>query len=251
MCNCHFTTTPNMETISPKFDPYVSLQPSFYTKKEADDILAYLQTLDYEKTSYYMYGKLSHSPRQMKWVSDNISIPYVFSQTHVEGLTPVPFTPELNKIKEKVEKTTGQSFNALLINKYESGQDKISWHSDNDAWCGSNFIVPSLSFGAERKFYLRNKTNKSEQLKLVLKHGSLVSMKEDCQDKLEHSIPVEAKVLNTRFNLTFRNIIYPDKARSASQSWDKIKQKRGVEFVSAFRKRNKTSSKIYSDFHFN
>jgi len=230
------------ESIQPYFSEYIDKVDSYYTKEEADEIYSYLETLEYEKTSYYMFGNVSHSPRKMKWFSDDIKKPYVFSRTHIEGLKPVPFTAKLKEIKEKIEETTGQKFNALLINKYESGEDKISWHSDNDRWCGEKFLVPSLSFGVERKFNMRYKKDKSKKMKIGLKHGSLIIMKEDCQDVLEHSISSEKKVHGVRYNLTFRNIIYPEKAQKVVHKWEKIE--------SESNKRMKTSSKLYRDFNF-
>lgn len=209
------------------FGGLVEHYDNFYTNEESDVILDYLKTLYYNRTYYYMYGKVTESPRLMKWFCDDPSRTYVFSRSHINGLAPEPFTPELNKIKHKIEDITGQKFNALLINKYQTGSDKIAWHSDNDAWCGDKFVVPSLSFGATRKFQLRQKTDHKIKISYDLTHGSLIVMKDDCQTHLEHAILAQKTVKEQRFNLTFRNIIPSIQGRKASQTWEKLIE-RGV-----------------------
>lgn len=178
---------------------------NFYDKNNSLQIFNYLKTLNYKHTYYRMFGKITRSPRKMIWYSTNLSWTYFFSKNHIKGLPVNKFTPELLKIKKEVETFTGKTFNSLLINEYHPN-DSISWHSDNDPWLGENFIVPSLSFGSERTFKLRLKSDKKKQFKIKLKNGSLIIMLDKCQNLWEHSIPKE-KIQGIRYNLTFRNII--------------------------------------------
>lgn len=194
---------------APRLKDYIEYKKTFYDNHIADDIFKYLNSLEYEYAHYSMFGKLSRAPRTMRWVCNDPSKTYVFSQSHIDGLEPRSFTPELEAIKRDVEEETGQTFNAILINRYEDGKESIAWHSDNDPWYGPNFIVPSLSFGAKRRFALRRKEHHHSKISMTLDHGSLLLMKEGCQTTLEHTILPERNVDSIRFNLTFRNIL-PD-----------------------------------------
>lgn len=176
----------------------------FYNTKESKKITQYLSTISYEYTYYKLWGKIVKSPRKMIWYADNPDWTYYFSKNHINGLSVHKFTPELIEIKKKIEKETGQTFNSLLINEYNPG-DSISWHSDDDPWLGKKFIVPSLSFGGEWKFNFRLKSDKKHQLSFILENGSLVIMKDKCQELWEHSLLKQKKPI--RYNMTFRNII--------------------------------------------
>ena len=184
--------------------PY-EYHPKFYDNQKSQTIFNYLSTLNYDYTYYFMFGKVVKSPRRMIWFADDPAWTYHFSNNHINGLPVHKFTPELMKIRSEIEKFTGQPFNALLINEYNP-TDSISWHSDDDPWLGQNFIVPSLSFGAERTFKLRLKKDKAHQLEIKLGNGSLIIMKDKCQELWEHSIPKQSKVPGVRYNLTFRYI---------------------------------------------
>ena len=80
----------------------------------------------------------------------------------------------------------------------------VKW-CDNDPWLGKKFIVPSLSFGAEKEFRLRLKEDKKHKLAITLENGSLIIMKDKCQELWEHSVPKQSNK-GIRYNLTFRYI---------------------------------------------
>ncbi len=209
----------------------------FYSKEKGNEIIEYLKSLPYEHTYYYFFNKVTKSPRKMIWYAENDKWTYHFSNNHIAGLKANKFTNELIKIKNGIEKFTGKKFNALLVNEYKGGVDRIDWHSDNDRWLGSQFIVPSISLGAERTFKLRLKLDKKHILSLKLGDGSLTVMKDKCQELWEHSIPSEKKVAGTRYNLTFR-YIHPslvDKQpkgktwKYITEKYDKLKA--GKEYV--------------------
>jgi len=78
----------------------------------------------------------------------------------------------------------------------------ISWHNDKEAL---NTPVASISLGATRLFRFRDiKETKGWEYELNLKSGDLVYMKEGCQRKYKHAVPVQKKVKDPRINLTFR-----------------------------------------------
>lgn len=96
-------------------------------------------------------------------------------------------------------------FNSVLLNYYRSGNDSISWHSDDETSLGKNPHVASFSLGADRVFKLRNKKTKVIT-GLCLENGSLLYMGNNSQLLYEHSIQKTKSPIGERINLTFRKI---------------------------------------------
>jgi alkylated DNA repair dioxygenase AlkB len=90
---------------------------------------------------------------------------------------------------------------------YRDGKDSNGWHADNEKELGTNPIIASMSFGAERYFHLQHNNDKNLKLKILLEHGSLLVMKGTTQHFWKHQIPKTAKPIGSRINLTFRSIV--------------------------------------------
>ena len=119
-------------------------------------------------------------------------------------MTPHPFTPVLNSIKETIEKATKMTFSSCLLNLYRDGQDSNGWHADDEKELGKNPEIASVSFGAERLFHLKHKKIKTLKHKLSLQNGSLLVMKGETQHQWLHQISKTKKPIGKRINLTFR-----------------------------------------------
>lgn len=174
----------------------------FFSKKESDLYLQNLkENIDWKQESMNMYGKLVNFPRLTAWYGDSDK-PYSFS-----GITLAPkvWTKELLEIKDKIEPLSKVNFNSVLLNRYRSGNDSISWHTDAEKELGINPIIASVNFGATRKFQLRH-INTKEKLEIELTHGSLLIMQGELQHFWQHQVPKTSKVVNERINLTFRVI---------------------------------------------
>lgn len=135
------------------------------------------------------------------YASDSLS--YTYSNI---TKTALPWTKDLLKLKAMVEQQTNETFNSCLLNLYQSGEEGMSWHSDNDPDLKANAAIASLSFGAERKFSFKHKQT-NETKSLILQHGSLLVMKAETQRFWLHCLPITKKVDDLRINLTFRTII--------------------------------------------
>ncbi|WP_020536415.1 alpha-ketoglutarate-dependent dioxygenase AlkB [Lewinella cohaerens] len=112
------------------------------------------------------------------------------------------WTNKLKALKEKIENFTNQKFQVCVLIYYPDGNSGVDFHSDYVAF-GDTSIIPSISLGEERIFKLREKESKVEVSQL-LEHGSLIIMGEGCQDRYEHSLPIDPKYKKSRINLTFR-----------------------------------------------
>jgi alkylated DNA repair dioxygenase AlkB len=176
--------------------------PGFFNKNESDVFLMELKnSVLWKQESMNMYGKKIDFPRLTSWYGENDK-PYSFS-----GITlqPNPWTDDMLKIKEKIERLSTVCFNSVLLNLYRNGNDSISWHTDAEKELGFNPVIASVNFGATRKFQLRHiKTKK--KLELELSHGSVLIMQGELQHFWQHQVPKTSKPANERINLTFRVI---------------------------------------------
>lgn len=118
---------------------------------------------------------------------------------------PEPWTPFLQELKEAAETLSGETFNALILQLYRDGNDRVNWHSDDDSGVGRNPVIVSMSFGESRAFRLRHKTNHDDRTELVLHAGDVLIMQGDLQHTYVHKVPIE-KDKGPRINLTFRKI---------------------------------------------
>jgi alkylated DNA repair dioxygenase AlkB len=119
----------------------------------------------------------------------------------------LPWTGELQAIRELVEPLAGIRFNSVLLNYYRDGNDSVAWHSDKESIMGSQPVIASVSFGQVRSFDIRNKADHNEKYSVRLEHGSFLLMKSGLQEQWEHRIAKSTKPMKARINLTFRLVI--------------------------------------------
>ncbi|XP_046320302.1 DNA oxidative demethylase ALKBH2 isoform X2 [Marmota monax] len=129
-------------------------------------------------------------------------------------LSPKPWIPVLECIRDRVSGLTGHTFNFVLVNRYKDGCDHIGEHRDDERELAPRSPIASVSFGACRDFCFRHKDSrgknprqKLEVVRLQLAHGSLLMMNPPTNAHWYHSLPVRKKVLAPRVNLTFRKIL--------------------------------------------
>jgi alkylated DNA repair dioxygenase AlkB len=177
----------------------------YYSKVvQDDDIMRFMDNLceldGFTQTPVVVYGRKCLQPRLTMAFSEGATT-YKYSGTSCKGL---PFTGFMEELKSIVEEVVGVNFNYCLINKYRDGNDSIGAHSDNEN--GMTGPIASLSFGATRFFDVTSKTNQFSRIRTELVAGSLIVMHPDSQKKSKHAVPVQKKVKDVRYNLTFRNI---------------------------------------------
>jgi alkylated DNA repair dioxygenase AlkB len=178
--------------------------PGFIGGESGMDLMHQLiREVPWRQQVIQMYGKEVVTPRLTAWYGDAAKS-FRFSGTRFD---PVPWTSELYDLKEKIQHTTGLSFNSVLLNYYRDGNDSVAWHSDNEKELGINPHIASLSIGQARQFEFRHKNEHSRKYALSLENGSLLIMKGDLQHLWEHRIPKSRLPARERINLTFRSIL--------------------------------------------
>jgi len=181
----------------------INYYPNFLSKEKANTYFnTFLNNVPWQKDKIKVFGKWYDQPR-LTALYANHGKAYSYS-----GITmhPHSFTEELLKLKSAVEDKAQTQFTSCLLNYYRDGKDSNGWHADNEKELGTNPIIASLSFGAERFFHLRHQKNKTLKHKILLEHGSLLLMKGKTQHFWHHQIPKTAKTIGGRINLTFRKI---------------------------------------------
>lgn len=184
-------------------DAEIIYYPHFFDKKEADAIFAQLTNdIPWQQDDIRVFGKIHPQPR-LTALFGNEGKPYSYSNIKMQ---PHPWNPLLQKIKLLVESVSDTNFTTVLLNQYRDGKDSNGWHADNEKELGTNPIIASVSFGAERIFQLKHNSISGLKQNILLEYGSLLLMKGTTQHFWKHQIPKTAKPIGSRINLTFRVI---------------------------------------------
>jgi alkylated DNA repair dioxygenase AlkB len=131
---------------------------------------------------------------------------------------PRPIPECLDFLRRVTEACSNTSYNFCLVNYYASGNDSISYHSDDERFLGTNPAIASFSLGARRDFLMRHKPPKdgepkleTKDIKLPLSSGDMVLMRGETQSNWLHSIPKRkgTEADKGRINITFRKAMVP------------------------------------------
>jgi hypothetical protein len=104
---------------------------------------------------------------------------------------PRPIPQCLDSLRILVENVTGCKFNFTLVNYYASGDDSISYHSDDERFLGVDPAIASLSLGAKRDFLLRHKptpakhSSETQPTKMPMASGDMILMRGKTQSNCE------------------------------------------------------------------
>ncbi|XP_074494120.1 DNA oxidative demethylase ALKBH2 [Sebastes fasciatus] len=185
-----------------------------FSKEEADHLLNKLEEevvyATGEESKVHVFGKMHNIPRKQATCGDE-GLTYTYSGVKRLACT---WTTTLEYIRDAVTKTTGQTFNFVLVNRYKDGQDHMGEHRDDEKELDPLCPIASVSLGAPRDFIFRHRDARGKEsrrqidpVKLELAHGSLLLMNSPTNTFWYHSLPVRKKVFLPRINLTFRRIL--------------------------------------------
>jgi len=158
-----------------------------------------LNEINWKHDELNLYGKKIITKRQVAFEGDN-HIEYTYSK---QQKIATHWSKSVLRIKSKIEKELGLTFNACLLNLYPTGEIGMAWHSDNEPELVLDGIIASISFGATRTFQLKHKQT-GEKIEIKLENGSLLIMDMESQQHWLHQLKKEAKIKEPRINLTFR-----------------------------------------------
>lgn len=186
------------------FDGEVYYYPDFFSEEEGGVFFeSLLKEIQWRQEPISIFGKKVMQPRLTAWYGDEGKA-YSYSGITMPAQN---WTPTLLKIKERIESVFGIKFNSALLNQYRDQNDSVGWHRDNEKELGINPIICSVSFGAPREFQFRHLQQKNLKQTLVLQPRSVLIMKGSTQQHWAHAIPKRARPMNSRINITFRNVL--------------------------------------------
>jgi alkylated DNA repair dioxygenase AlkB len=146
-----------------------------------------------------VYGKTAYQHRSIGFFS-NESVGYKYSGQMAKSQS---LTPNLTELLNLVNKLYNASFNGILVNRYDDGNDYIGAHSDDESALDDIGVV-CISYGAVRKFRIRDKITKDIIKDIPTEQNMFLHMGGEFQKEFTHEIPVEKKVKGTRYSFTFR-----------------------------------------------
>ncbi|WP_417527529.1 alpha-ketoglutarate-dependent dioxygenase AlkB family protein [Marinomonas shanghaiensis] len=185
----------------------MEVQPSYrysFSSSSLQYLLSQLKVgLPWERESLLMFGRSIQVPRQVAFVA-NAGVCYRYSgKDHLGTGWPEWLLP----IKEEAESLAQQSFNAVLLNWYQNGEEYMGWHADDEKSLGPAPVVAMLSLGAQRPFLFRLKANHHIKHSVELEDKSWLVMSASTQVLWQHSLPIRKRIKEERISLTFRLLL--------------------------------------------
>jgi hypothetical protein len=158
---------------------------------------------------------------------------------------PRPIPESLDVLRRFTENTTGCKFNFALVNYYATGDDSISYHSDDERFLGLLPAIASFTLGAKRDFLMKHKpteakhVSETKPMKLSLASGDMILMKGKTQSCWLHSIPKRkgSEAEKGRINITFRramvkggteNYYRYNVGEGEMYRWDEVKREMAI-----------------------
>ena len=181
-------------------DGFVLLPGVFDAVSSAAHLDGLLAEVAWEEQHFTIYGRTMPMPRLIAMYGP---VGYRYS-----GVVhpPQPLLPRLDAIRRRVEAITGRAYNSVLANLYRDGSDSVGWHRDSDYAHGGQPDIASVSFGATRRFDLRDRA-RGPVTSVDLEAGSVLAMRGDAIAHWSHRVPKTTACVQPRVNLTFRHMV--------------------------------------------
>jgi alkylated DNA repair dioxygenase AlkB len=144
-------------------------------------------------------GKTVSQQRDVGFFS-NESVGYYYSGKLAASK---PLKENMRDLLDIVCRQYNSEYNGILVNRYNDGTNYISDHSDGENTLGDSGVI-AISYGAVRKFRIRDKKTKGKVIDIPTTPYSLIQMGGNFQAEFSHGIPVEKKIKDARYSMTFR-----------------------------------------------
>jgi alkylated DNA repair dioxygenase AlkB len=163
--------------------------------------IPYIESLLVVNPPIYMWGKECTQHRSIGFFTNgNGGYNYSSSKTPA-----IPLNEEMGELLEWMNARFDSNFNGILVNKYKDGNDYIGKHSDDMRGVDESCGVICISYGACRKFRVREKPSGQIVKDLITNSSQMIQMKGKFQEEFTHEIPMEKKVREARYSFTFRS----------------------------------------------
>ncbi|MBY6094434.1 alpha-ketoglutarate-dependent dioxygenase AlkB family protein [Ferrimonas balearica] len=164
--------------------------PRWLSEAEQAELWPVLQALDWQQPQVQIFGKSHPIPRQQCYLGQP-GCDYRYSGLLMAPQPlPAPLLPLMARL--------GPGFNAVLVNRYRHGQDRMGWHRDNEPELAPELAI--LSLGGCRRLRLRFDAKDAHGVDLP--SGSLLWL----APGVYHCLAPTAREVGERISLTFRQI---------------------------------------------
>ena len=184
---------------------FLEYYESYFDATTADELFNELTRDDFPWERQTIRGVLTR--RANAWFANDQRFVYRYTgQTWL----PNPFTPAIFTICDRLEELCQCGLNCALGALYPDGQAAVSWHDDNDFPSFPDTPIATVSFGSERRFKIRRKSDHEVVAQYDIAHGSVVIMGGALQRYYDHAIQKTSKKVGPRVNLSYRTFRDPE-----------------------------------------
>lgn len=154
------------------------------------------------------------TPRREYYCNDT-NAPYTYgSKEFPKTYYPDVYHPEIIKIRKKLEFELNTLLDVCFLNCYEDNKDHLGWHADDSPEMDHNRPIITISLGAERKIFFKERSiegitdnTPKKSVSLLLGNGSACVMPAGMQKTHLHKIPKHDCPCGPRISLTFRGFV--------------------------------------------
>ena len=156
---------------------------------------------DWREETITVFGRTHPQPRLIAWHGDP-SARYTYSGIRHD---PLPWTPTLAALRNRLRALTGAAYNSVLLNLYRNERDSMGLHADDEPELGPEPVIASVSLGEQRSLYFQHRHRRDvKNLNLPLPSGSLLVMRGATQRNWKHGLRKLSRSCGPRINLTYR-----------------------------------------------
>ena len=154
----------------------------------------------YKQQHIRLFGKLIPEPRLTAFYGDRgISYTYSGATRYAE-----PWTPVLLELRDHLQAVLQHPFNHVLLNYYRNGSDYMGPHRDNEPELGTEPLIATLNFGAERPFFFHH-VETDCRIRVQLKENQILVMRGPFTQRYwKHSVPRRKGIREPRISASFR-----------------------------------------------
>lgn len=164
-----------------------------------------VEDIEWENMFGFAYGKEYTLPRLTYHMGDkdiNEYASYGGSNAQIHE-----WHPELERIKNILQKTFDCYLDTCLLNYYVDGKQYIAYHGDRES-IGSRNITIGLSLGSSRDLVFKRGSD-GHTISFENRSGDLYVMQGTIHKLWKHGVPKRLRVKDGRISATFRQIM-PD-----------------------------------------
>lgn len=162
----------------------------------------------WEKRAVIIQGKEYMQPRMICYMADSPNLTYTYFKT---TNFPIPYAPSVLEVKDRLERAFEVHLNSVLMNFYQTGNDLMEFHGDDEPCFGEDPTIFIVSLGQRRALDIRKTIDPLIRFRYLTGEGDVLIMEGGAlQRDWEHGIVEQGEIKRGRISMTFRSITNPE-----------------------------------------